>query len=163
MKTLHLAIIIAISCFCTVDLIFIQSDFFMSCYLQPRDYSKLHTHYCDTTVRSLKSIFGMAASVGMAAIVGISAFYSPKRSMLIVLVLAGLYLSDIVLYKTYMLSLDATLSANTGVMRPMTSTEMMMHVIAYSPLWLVIPSSAIVSAISWLVVVLRNKVMELVR
>ena len=155
-KTLPKLIIITISCFCAVDFIFIQSDFFMSCELQPMNYSTLHS-LCSIQM-TLQSLFSMVAGIGIAAVVGISAFYSPKKSLIIILVLGGLYLSHIVLYETYVLSRDATLSANTGIMRPMTGTREMMHVAVYSPLWLVIPCAAAFSSIIWPIVVLRKKV-----
>lgn len=103
-------------------------------------------------------LFSMAASIGVAAIVGISAFYSPKKSVIIILVLAGLYLSNIVLYQVYTFSLDVTLTTNSRVMRPMTNTEMIMHNIVRSPLWLVVPNAAIISSITWGMVVLRKNI-----
>ena len=161
MKTLHKLIIIAISCFCLVVLIFIQSDFFMPCASQPMNYSMLHSICHDQM--PLQSLFSMVAGIGIASIVGISAFFSPKKSVIIILVLGGLYLSHIVLYETYVLSRDATLSTNTRIMRPMTSTEMMMHTVVYSLLWRVMPSATIFSSIIWPVVVLRKKAMRLLR
>ncbi|MGI0102322.1 MAG: hypothetical protein ACREA7_06980 [Nitrosotalea sp.] len=156
MKALPKSIIIAICCFCAADLVLIQSDFFISCYFQPRDSSPLHPT-CDTVVRSLNSVFGMSANIALAAIVGITAYYSPKKSAIIVLVLVGLYLSDIVLWKTYLLSIDAIHATNSGIMRPMTITEMVMHNVVYSPLWWIIQYAMISSAVTWFAVVLRNK------
>ncbi|NHI03699.1 hypothetical protein DYY67_0769 [Candidatus Nitrosotalea sp. TS] len=103
-------------------------------------------------------LFSMAASIGIAAIVVISAFYSPKKSVIIVLVLAGLYISNIVLYPVYTLSLDVTLATNSRIMRPMTNTEMIMHNIVRSPLWLVVPDAVLISSITWGMVVLRKNI-----
>ena len=165
MKTLHKLILIILSCFCAVDLVLIQFNFFISCIWKSHDYSLLGPNYCNTFVYSLQSFFGIAASIGIGSIVGISAFYSSKKSVIIVLVLAGLYLSHIALYEMYRFSLDATFAANSNlrIMRPMTSTEMIENTIYHGILWWIVPYALIISAIIWTIIVLRKKMAGILR
>lgn len=163
MKTISKSIIIALSCFCAIDLVFIQSGFFLSCEWQPRNYIVLHP-ICEN-LNAMTSLFSTVASFCVASIVGISSFYSTKKSAIIVLALAGLYLLYVVLSHMYMLSLDATSATNSNlrIMRPMTNTEWTMHNIVWSPLWMAIPSAGIISAITWASVVSRTRIRRLLK
>ncbi|GEM_PF-4311246 len=161
MKTLSKSTIIALTCFCAIDLVFIQSGFFLSCEWQPRNYIMLHP-ICEN-LNSMTSLFSTVASFCVAAIVGISAFSGPKKSAIIIIALAGLYLLYIVLSHMYMLSLDAASATNSNlrIMRPMTNAEWTMHNIVRSPLWMAVPDAGIISVITWVSVVSRTRIRRL--
>lgn len=160
MKTLSKAIIVALSCFCAVDLVFIQSYFFISCISLHRNYHLLGPNDCDASVQFLQFMFGLAADIGIGAIVGISAIYSPKKSAILVAVTGSLSVLFIVLANTL---LPYFHPIPPGVMRPMTRTEMMVLTVMRSPLWWVMLYASIISAIVWAVVVLRKKMKGLLQ
>lgn len=161
MKTLHKSIIIALSCFCAVDLVFIQSDFFISCILQHTDYHLLGPNDCDAYVHFLQAIFGIAAGIGIGAIVGISAIYSPKKSLALVAATAGIFLLFVVLSNTLLPYVHPM--PPPGIMRAMTRTEIMVLTMMRSPLWWVLLYAAMISSIVWSLVMLRKKMRRLSR
>lgn len=160
MKTLPKYIIIVLACFCAIDLVFIQSYFFISCITQYRNYQLLGPNDCDASVHFLQSIFGMAVGISIGAIVGISAIYSPKKSAILVAVTGSLFVLFIVLANTL---LPYFHSIPPGVMRPMTRTEMIVLDVMRSPLWWDVLYAFIISAIVWTVVVLRKKMRGLLQ
>jgi hypothetical protein len=159
MKILHLGIV-AISCFCAIDFIFIQSNFFIPCGWQSIEYSAMHPVPCNDMVQILQSIFGMAASIGIAAIVGVSALFSPKKSVLIVVATAGLYILFIVIRQILFLSANLI---PPGIMQPITLSERMLMTFVRSPVWSYVLAAAIFSSIIWPIVVLRKKITGVLR
>jgi|SRR6267143_141832 len=159
MKTLHLSIIV-ISCFCAVDFIFIQSNFFIPCGWQSTEQNALHPVQCNDAVQVLQSIFGMAASIEIATVVGIFALFSPKKSVILVGAIAGLFVLFTVVYQMLFLSSSTT---PPGILHPITLTEMVLMTFVRSPLWFYILAAAIFSTIIWPIVVLRKKIMGLLR
>jgi hypothetical protein len=159
MKTLHLVIII-ISCFCTIDLIFIQSNFFMQCGWQSWAQNSLDAVPCSGMVQNLQSIFGMIASAGIAAIIGITASFSPKKGAILIGVIASLYVSFILVKQILSFSFSVI---PPGIMVPLTLTDRMLMTFVRSPLWFYIFAATIFGVIIWPLAVLRKKITGIFR
>ena len=155
MKTLHVAML-AITCFCTVDFIVIQSGSFVQCKPVNDVYGTENLVGCEEYFHFVQILLGFAGSIGIASLVGIFGLISRKSSVILTLSIAGLDMLFLVTYQVFMM----TSTMPPGVMRQITLSDIILMDFIRSPLWTYLFAAAIFSSIVCPIVLFRKKIMR---
>lgn len=156
MKTLHYSIIIII-CFCTIDFILIQSNFFVPCRPNHDVYGAENLTGCEESYHNIQVLLGFVGSIGIASLVGIFALISRRASVILTLSIVGLNILFFATYQIFMM----TSTMPPGMMRQMTVSDIILMDFIRSPLWAYLLMAAIFSLIVCPVMIFRKKILRM--
>lgn len=146
-------------CFCTISFIFIQSQFFFQCKSNPNEFAPMLLIQCEEMIQNLKVTVGFISSAALTTIVCIVSLISRKKSAMIFVSMASL------------LGLFFLIQEMTHCFPPIGPGKIPFVLLPYkiecdfaaSRIWPFVFFAVISSAITWPIVIFRNKIMMRIR